>query len=123
MGFDELVKSLKDFVEETDAIEMAAIVDRDGLVLHAETREGADASLIPGFSSTVSSLFSDAVSRLAEPISRIDFRTPKNEVLIGIDYGEGLVLCVKVTDRKSFALVGYLAENYKNRITKIIKEF
>jgi len=123
MGYEDLVKCIKDFIAESDAIELVALVDRDGLVLHADSRKAGDEILLTRVSSAISSLFSDASSRLAVDLRRIDFRTPDNDVYIGVDYGNGQVLCVKVSDRRSYALIGYLAEVYRSRIQKIIQEF
>ncbi|MHA2407205.1 MAG: hypothetical protein ACXACA_02385 [Candidatus Ranarchaeia archaeon] len=123
MGYEDLVKCMKEFMAESDAIELVALVDRDGLVLHADSRKAGDEILLTRVSSAVSSLFSDATSRLAMGLRRIDFRTPDNDVFMGIDYGEGQVLCIKISDRRSYALIGYLAEIYRPRIQKIIQEF
>ena len=60
MGYEDLVKCMKEFMAESDAIELVALVDRDGLVLHADSRKAGDEISLTRVSSAVSSLFSDA---------------------------------------------------------------
>ena len=123
MGFDELVQCMTEFMAESSVIELCALVDRDGLILHAIDRKDRGEMMLNRISSAVSSLFFDSAERLGLSVQRLDFQTNDSESVIGYDYGEGRVLCVKVTDPRSHALVGYLIELYKPRFQNIIQDF
>ncbi|MHA1712920.1 MAG: hypothetical protein ACTSW4_02585 [Candidatus Ranarchaeia archaeon] len=123
MGFEELVQCMTDFMAESSVIELCALVDRDGLILHAIDRKERGELLLNRISSAVSSLFFDSTERLGMPVRRLDFQTENSESVIGFDYGEGRVFCVKVTDPRSHALIGYLVELYRPRFQSIIQKF
>ena len=123
MGFEELVQCMEDFMAESEVIELCALVDRDGLILHAIDRENRGELLLNRISSAVSSLFFDSSERLGMPIDRIDFQTTNSETVLGFNYGDGRIFCAKVSDARSHAFIGYLAKLYRPRFQKIIQDF
>ncbi len=123
MGFEELVQCIEDFMKESELIELCALVDRDGLILHAVDRLNRGELVLNRISSAVSSLFFDSSERLGMPIERIDFQTSESETVLGFNYGDGRIFCAKVSDPRSHAFIGYLAKLYKSRFQKIIQDF
>ena len=123
MGFEELVKCLESLMAESDNIQMVALVDQDGLVLHAIDRKKRGDTLLNRISSAMSSLFTDTMERTGKHVHRMDILTQEKEVVIGMDYGEGRVLCLLVNDIGSHAFAAYLAQLYKPKLQKIIHEF